>query len=173
MPVAKIKILLDADVIIHFAKGELLSILPNIFPEYEFVVLDIVKQEVHVPVLNHLNNQIAFLKNIKEITFGNTSEEIKEFSRLTSVIGLGRGESACMAYCRYNNDIVGSSNLRDITDYCDEHNIVYLTTVDFLFYGIQRKILSKDQAMDFIATVNNKGSKIPETDFDVYGCTKL
>jgi hypothetical protein len=36
----KIKIVLDADVIIHFAKGGLLSFLPSIFPEYEYVLLD-------------------------------------------------------------------------------------------------------------------------------------
>ena len=37
-----IEIVLDADVIIHFAKGEMLSILPSIFPDYKYVVLDIV-----------------------------------------------------------------------------------------------------------------------------------
>ena len=36
-----IEIVLDADVIIHFAKGEMLSILPSIFPDYKYVVLDI------------------------------------------------------------------------------------------------------------------------------------
>ena len=36
----KVKIVLDADVIIHFAKGELLNILPSILPEYDFVVLE-------------------------------------------------------------------------------------------------------------------------------------
>lgn len=44
----KIKIVLDTDVIIHFAKGEMLSMLPSIFPEYQFVVLDIVKSEINV-----------------------------------------------------------------------------------------------------------------------------
>ena len=45
-----IEIVLDADVIIHFAKGEMLSILPSIFPDYKYVVLDIVKNEVLPPV---------------------------------------------------------------------------------------------------------------------------
>ena len=30
----KTKIVLDADVVIHFAKGELLSLIPSIFPDY-------------------------------------------------------------------------------------------------------------------------------------------
>lgn len=66
----KIKIVLDADVIIHFAKGGMLSSLPRVFPECEFVVLDIVRQEVKQPTLNQLQNQMTFLRNIKEVTFG-------------------------------------------------------------------------------------------------------
>ena len=98
MAVIKTKIVLDADVIIHFAKGGLLSLLPRIFPEYEYIVLDIVYKEVKQPILNQLNNQIKFLQNIREVTFGDTIEQKREFARLTDVMGLGRGESACMVF---------------------------------------------------------------------------
>ena len=64
------KIVLDADVIIHFAKGGLLNVLPSILPEYEFVVLDKVVEEVHKPALTQLQNQMLFLKNIREVKFG-------------------------------------------------------------------------------------------------------
>lgn len=168
-----VKILLDADVIIHFAKGGMLSILPTVFPEYEFVVLDVVMQEIKQPTLHQLQNQIEWLKNLKELPFGETAEQRKEFARLTSVVGLGRGESACMVYCRYNKDIIGSSNLRDITSYCDEHEIVYLTTVDFLYYGIRRGVWTKQIADQFIDEVNSKGSKLPVVDFDTYICDKM
>ena len=40
MALERVKIVLDADVIIHFSKGGLLSLLPQIFPEYEYIVLD-------------------------------------------------------------------------------------------------------------------------------------
>ena len=169
----KIKIVLDADVIIHFAKGEMLSSLPMVFPECEFVVLDIVRQEVKQPTLSQLQNQMAFLRNIKEVTFGETMEQRKEYARLTSVVGLGRGESACMVYCRFHNDVVGSSNLRDITDYCEEHQITYLTTTDFLYYGIIRGVWTKADADKFIAQVNDSGSKVPVVDFDTFVCDKM
>lgn len=169
----KIKIVLDADVIIHFAKGGLLSYLPNVFPECECVVLDIVRQELRTPTLTQLQNQIAFLKNIREVTFGDTLEQRKEYARLTSVLCLGRGESACMVYCRFNNDVVGSSNLRDIKDYCNEHKITYLTTLDFLYYGIRRGIWSREEAEAFVAEVNSKGSKLPLVDFSTYTCNKM
>lgn len=173
MAVIKTKIVLDADVIIHFAKGGLLSLLPRIFPEYEYIVLDIVYKEVKQPILNQLNNQIKFLQNIREVTFGDTIEQKREFARLTDVMGLGRGESACMVFCRYNHDVIGSSNLRDIVAYCEKHEIVYLTTIDFLFYGIQRKVITKDQANEFITTVNSMGSRVPQVDFDTHICSKI
>ena len=167
------KIVLDADVIIHFAKGGLLNVLPSILPEYEFVVLDKVLEEVHKPALTQLQNQMLFLKNIREVKFGMSVEERREYARLVSQLCLGKGESACMAYCRFNHDVVGSSNLRDIAVYCKENKIVYLTTLDFLYYGIQRSVFSKDVAVEFIKQVNSQNSRVPDVDFDTYVCDKL
>ena len=167
------KIVLDADVIIHFAKGGLLNVLPSILPEYEFVVLDKVMEEVHKPALTQLQNQMLFLKNIREVKFGMSVEERREYARLVSQLCLGKGESACMAYCRFNHDVVGSSNLRDIADYCKENKIVYLSTLDFLYYGIQRSVFSKEAAVEFIKLVNSQNSRVPEVDFNTYVCDKL
>ncbi|MDY3251679.1 MAG: hypothetical protein SOX61_01400 [Prevotella sp.] len=168
-----IEIVLDADVIIHFAKGEMLSILPSIFPDYKYVVLDIVKNEVLPPVLGQLEKQMIYMKNIQEVKFGHTHEERKEFARLTSQLGLGRGESASMVYCRFHDNVLGSSNLRDIIDYCDEYGINYLTTIDFLFYAIKRGIITKEEADEFIEKVRNKNSRLPNVDFSTYKCDKL
>ena len=167
----KVKIVLDADVIIHFAKGEMLSLLPSFLPEYEFVVLDIVKKEVMKPTLTQLENQMNYLKNIKEVTFGETAEEKKEFFRLAKT--LGRGESACMVYCRYNYNVVGSSNLRDIADYCNQWKITYLTTLDFLYFGIKKEVITLQDAYDFIERVTAAGSILPSVDFSMYRCDKL
>ena len=169
----RVKVVLDADVIIHFAKGGLLPILPSILPEYEFVVLDKVREEIHKPALTQLQNQMAFLKNIKEVRFGHTAEERKEFARLMSECCLGKGESACMAYCKYNHDVVGSSNLKDITDYCRENKITFLTTVEFLYYGIVRSVITKSDAVEFIRLVNSQNSRLPEVDFDKFVCKKI
>ena len=38
----KTKVVLDADIIIHFSRGGRLSLLPNILPEFQFIVLHIV-----------------------------------------------------------------------------------------------------------------------------------
>ena len=101
--------------------------------------------------------------------------ERKEYFRLTATNGmhLGRGESACMVYCRYNNDVVGSSNTKDVTQYCNEHGITFLTTNDFLFFAIQRGIMTKEEAERFIKKVINLGSNPPIVDFSKYVCTKI
>jgi len=163
----KIKIVLDTDVIIHFAKGEMLSMLPSIFPEYQFVVLDIVKSEIKRPLLTQLERQISVLGNITEVAFGDTPEERREYFRLTSrAVGLGRGESACMVYCLYHHDVVGSSNLKDIKEYCKRNGIAYLTTCDFLWYAWKRGMMTEDEIRVFVDRVKSAESILPE-DFDV------
>ncbi len=175
MPEKKIKIVLDADVIIHFSKGGKLSLLPKIFPEYQFLVLDVVKREIPFLFMAELDKLISRDKTVTEEQFGNSSGEIREFSRLTSVNGpgLGKGESACMVYCLYHNDVLGSSNLLDICKYCEEHGITYLTTIDFLYYAIRRKLMTQSEADDFISKVVAAGSRLPKTDFDTYFCNKI
>ena len=94
--VKKTKIVLDADVIIHFVKGGKLDILPRILPEYQFMVLDVVKRELPVLIMSVLQKCIAQDKTIVEEVFGKSAGEMKEFARLISKDGLalGRGESA-------------------------------------------------------------------------------
>lgn len=169
----KIKIVLDADVIIHFSKGEMLSMLPKIFPECEYIVLNVVANELRQPTLSQLQNQINLLKSITLVKFGETSEERKEYARLTSIDRLGKGESASMVYCRFHHDVIGSSNLSDVTKYCDEYKITYLTTVDFLYYAIKRKLITTVDAEQFIYDVNSKGSILPQIDFSTYICDKM
>ncbi len=73
-----------------------------------------------------------------------------------------------MVYCRDNNDVLGSSNLRDIKKYCEENQITYLTTIDFLYYAYIRKKMSAKECVDFIDDVIGKGSKLPEIDITTY-----
>ena len=158
MAVEKVKIVLDADVIIHFSKGGLLSLLPQIFPEYEYIVLDKVYNELS-SVKSQLDNQIKYLGNIKKVEFTPTIEILREYASLKA--RFGDGESACMAYCRYTANIIGSSNLRDIKNYCTEHKITFLTTLDFLYYAWYRKHLTDQECIAFITEVISKGSRLP------------
>ena len=55
MGAKKTKVVLDADVINHFSRGGRLSLLPNILPEFQFIVLDIVKKELPILILADLD----------------------------------------------------------------------------------------------------------------------
>src|SRR5574344_1775041 len=162
----KTKIILDADVVIHFAKAGWLNKLPSIFPSYEYAILDTVYKEILKPTRIQLDNQIQFLKNITRIPFSPTGDMLKEYALLSSKFG--KGESACMAYCKYNNDVIGSSNLRDIKEYCAVNNLTYLTTIDFLYYAVIHNIMTRSEAKQFVVEVTQADSKLPDVDFDTF-----
>lgn len=167
----KTKIVLDADVVIHFAKGGLLSLLPNIFPDYEFVLLEAVHEELLSDIRTQIDNQILLLKTITLLPFAPRGEMLREYAMLRS--RFGKGESACMAYCLYNHDVIGSSNLRDIRAYCEEKQIVYLTTVDFLWHAWRKSLLTTAEVSEFIKEVRAKGSILPDVDIEKYMCNHI
>jgi predicted nucleic acid-binding protein len=156
----KTKIIIDADVLIHFYKAEHLSILHKIFPAYEYVVLSIIlDEEITGKTLNAIHRHISLLKTIKEEKWNPSGEILREYALLLNKYG--KGESACMAYCKYNHDIIASSNLKDIKDYCNTNNITYITTLDFLYEAFNKFLLTEDQCNAFIIKVIEKGSILP------------
>ena len=167
----KVKIVLDADVIIHFSKGQMLSILPKIFPTYQYIILDKVYDEILGDIKKQLDNQMSILKNITLIKFNPSGQEMKEYAYLLSQ-KFGKGESASMIYCKWNHDVLASSNLTDIEAYCKENQITYLKTFDFLYHAIKNKLISQTEAHNFINDVLSKGSKLPPVEkFKVFVST--
>lgn len=69
----KVKMVLDADVLIHFSKAGRLSILPDIFPQYKYIILNVVYEELKT-IQNQIDNQIYFLKNI---SIENSLQQVK------------------------------------------------------------------------------------------------
>ena len=94
------------------------------------------------------------------ITLNDNKDVFIEYVRLKNK-GFGKGESACMAYCKYHKDVVASSNLKDIKNYCLQNNITYLTTMDFLEKALQNQIMTYQECDNFINDVRTKGSKLP------------
>ena len=164
---AKIQIVLDADVVIHFAKGGYLNLLPSFFPDYEYVLLETVYEELK-SLRSQVDNQIMRLKNITLQPFAPRGEMLREYAMLRS--RFGKGESACMAYCLFTHNVIGSSNVRDIRAYCQEKQITYLTTMDFLWYAWRKHLMTTDEVKAFISDVRSKGSKLPEVDIEKYVC---
>ncbi|MBR5038333.1 MAG: hypothetical protein IKX65_06390 [Prevotella sp.] len=168
----KTQIVLDADVVIHFAKGGLLSQLPSIFPDYEYVLLETVYQELK-SLKSQVDNQIMLLKNITLLPFAPRGEMLREYAMLRSRFNFGKGESACMAYCLFTHNVIGSSNLRDIRAYCEENKITYLTTIDFLWHAWRKHLLTTEEVKTFISEVKSKGSILPDVDIEKYVCETI
>lgn len=59
-------IVLDADVIINFSKVECLSRITSFLPNYDFIVLDKVYDELRDSLKNELRNNITYLKKIRK-----------------------------------------------------------------------------------------------------------
>lgn len=163
----KTKIVVDSDVLIHFAKGDSLSLLPSIFPEYQYIILSNVYNEVK-SLQVQLDNQMRFLKNISLENFAPTGQMLLEYAKLSDTFG--DGESACMAYCKFSHDVVGSSNLKDINKYCKDNGITYITTIDFLYYAYRRKVMTAKECNEFIQKVRSNGSILPDLDIEKYVC---
>lgn len=167
----KTKIVLDADVIIHFIKADRIALLLDIFPEYSYIILDVVYDELkkNRDTRIVIDNLCKFMSNrISSVRFSPKGVLLREYARLQN--RLGKGESACMIYCLEHKDVLGSSNLRDIKEYCTINNITYLTTLDFLYYALTRCKMTANECNAFIAMVNAKGSKLPQIDIESYIC---
>jgi predicted nucleic acid-binding protein len=151
------KIILDADVVIHFLKGDQIGLLSQIFPN-KLYMPDVVFQETfHGREKTEVENLFRF-GMVQELVMTTDIRIVKEYNRLKNKFG--KGESACMAYCRFNNDVIGSSNLKDISDYCKEHDIEYLTTLDFIAEAYNKKLLTEAECDYFLYKVDT-GNRIP------------
>jgi hypothetical protein len=162
------KLLLDADVIIHFMKAGKQLVLPTIFPEYEMSILDKVFEEL-LKNLPQVNNLITF-GTLNLLPFPSDNKDITKEYMLLLKQKKGKGESACLAFLRYNKDVLGSSNLKDIREYCEQYDIPYFTTMDFLCEAIKKEVLTEDECNDFVKTVLAKHSKLPCKTFYEYDC---
>jgi len=82
-----------------------------------------------------------------------------ELTLLTKKFGFG--ESVCMVFCKYNQDVIASSNIKDITEYCCQNGITWITTMDFLWKVLTSKLLTEKECNEFIKRVLDGGSKLP------------
>lgn len=146
------KIVLDADVIIHFIQMGCLYRLPCFIPNHKFVVLDSVYDEVtHQHERMMLEGQITLIRNITLLKKDDEFDlnTMRTFYELKS--RFGEGESACMAYCyHHRDDTVGSNNTHDIEEYCNQNAIPFLTTIDLLHIGVRNGEITEEEARHFI-----------------------
>lgn len=160
-------ILLDADVVIHFYKADRLSVLQELY-KGRLLILDFVLEELlrNKTIAPYVENFLRY-KVIDEYKFPSKDDQIlREYALLSKT--KGKGESACMAVCRYQNNILASSNLRDIRPYCEQYGIAYLTTMDILAIAHKNGLMSLKECDDSIKTILSKQSKLPYNNLSDY-----
>jgi predicted nucleic acid-binding protein len=155
-----VKILVDADVLIHLFKADKISILNQLYPK-RVHMLDIVLSELkeNRTIRNNLDSILLF-SGIKELIFPTSSNPIlfREFLALKKQIK-GDGESACLVYCKHHSDIIASSNTKDIKPFCEQHGMSYLTTLDIFCVAVAKGLLTDTQVNKLIAKItHNKES---------------
>jgi hypothetical protein len=162
-----VKILLDADVFIHFVKGGRISLLTELFPN-RMVLLDRVQEELTKNNLVSLEvtNMIRF-GYLEVVAFpGKDMNVVSEYAKLIRT--KGKGESACLAFCRHHPHIIASSNLLDIQSYCQTHSLAYITTMDILCIGLNKQAITETECNEFIQQVRSLNSKLPNKTITEY-----
>lgn len=167
-------ILIDADVVSHFITGGEIIKLPTIF-SYPIKVLD----KVYAELSNFSKRKIEVdnlvnYKLLEIIPFPEDNNEIKkEYHHIKKLMFKGDGEAACLAVVRYTNNIIASSNLKDIKHYCSMHHLDYLTTMDFLCEALNKGIMTEHECNTFISKVKSAGSRLPVSNMQEYKCRTI
>jgi hypothetical protein len=167
-------ILIDSDVISHFINGGEVDLLPKIFPNNKIYLLDKVYAELSRFKGKEFIDSILISASLTILPFPEDQPEIiKEYAYIKKMLFKGDGESACLAVARFKNNIIASSNLKDISQYCKLHTIDYLTTMDFLCVALNSHLLTSDECNEFISKVIRKGSKLPVLNMALYKCRPI
>lgn len=136
------KIVLDTDVISSFAWVERFDIIIELYSP-NVIILDVVKDELIK--VKHLFNRVSKYiesQDIELLEMDPYSDEGLEYARfLKDLWSIGKGEAACMAYCRYHNCILGSNNFADILNYCKKFGIQIKTTVEIMIEAYENELI--------------------------------
>ena len=170
-------ILIDADVVSHFITGGEVTILPAVFPGNPIYILDKVYAELQQWPSSAMQREVGLLisnRILQLMDFPEENDEIKrEYFWIKNMQFRGDGESACLAVARFNKNVLASSNLRDIKNYCTMHKIDYLTTMDFLCEALRKGIFTTERCNTFIGKVLSAGSKLPVKSVTAYPCRPI
>ncbi|MGD1823457.1 MAG: hypothetical protein ACPKM0_11945 [Pleomorphochaeta sp.] len=142
----------DTDGLSAFLWVDKQSILSSLYPGRIAIPQD-VYNELSYPGVNHLRKRLDKLityKHASIIQITIPSEEYTIFEKLTKSPNkgypiIGKGEAACIALAKNNEGIIASNNLKDISQYIREYNLINITTGDILKEALNSRILTKKQ----------------------------
>lgn len=158
-------LVVDTDFLSSFAWVKRLDIIETLFPK-QMVLLEEVKVELsRVP---HLSIQIddCITRNTMSLTYMTAdSPEAIELVKYLDSGKYGPGESACMAYLRYNPGTMGSNNTIDVIDYCRDNNKKLICTGHCLCFALDSGIVKFEECESLWAQMISKRRFLPTKTF--------
>jgi hypothetical protein len=167
-------ILIDADVVSHFVTAGEHGELNKIFKNPIQILDKVLTEATRIPSRKIIVDSMVANGILSVLPFPEDEPDVKEtYFWIKKMMDKGDGESATMAVARHHNNIIASSNLRDIKSYCTNHRIDYLTTMDFLCHALEQGLWTEARCNDFISKVLAKKSKLPCTKMTDHTCRTL
>lgn len=140
----------DTDLLSSFLWVNEESILIRVINKIILIPSDVYKELSKVNILKNKINLLIQNGKVKVITIEVGSKEELLFcefcySPKNGKRYIGLGESACISLAIVNHGIVGSNNLRDVKEYCNEYKLTLITTVDILLDAYKSKIITEEK----------------------------
>lgn len=173
-------LLIDNDVLSHFAATGNLDILSQILSKHTIFIHEVVLKEAEK--FKKDPNRITDIKSwmqrqkIQVLHFpqGYNSPQKLDFYKLGKEYrALDPGERAIIACAKNGGEIVVSSNFKDVKSYCEENHIEYIGTFDILTIAMMKGIWSEANCNYFISeAIRINGARFPNTVIGGYTPTR-
>jgi len=135
-----------------------------------------VYNELSAPGVSHLKARVdALLADnqvfLAEINVG--TEEYDLYYQLTvepdvGHVIIGKGEASCIALTKFNNGILASNNLKDVSLYIKKFGLKHITTGDIMAEAFNRGYISETEGNELWAAMLSKRRKLGASSFTEY-----
>jgi hypothetical protein len=153
-------LLLDTDLVSAFAWVKRMDILESLYSGNMKIPQEVLTELARVPHLKAaVDSRTA--NHIEVISLNPIGQDGLEFAKLYSTGKYGLGESAVMAYVRYNGGTVSSNNIKDVLEYCRDNSLSLLSTRAIIFDAVTSGVITEPEAEGVWAGMIRKGRKLP------------
>ena len=173
--VSEQKLFFDTDCLSAFLWVDEQAILPQLYPG-RIVIPEPVYQELSRPQVSHLKRRIDILVKNKQVRIIPIEYSQHSYLMYLQMISspekgkkiIGKGEASALALAFENDGIVASNNLKDIIQYIDDYNLLYMTTGDILIEAYAKGIITEDEGNKIWSDMLNRRRKLGAYSFSEY-----
>jgi len=169
----ELPLVLDCDVLSHFAWVDRLDILEKLYARNMIVLEEVINELSKIEHIAKRVESCITRGSIKRVSTPANAPEALELAHLLESGRYGRGEAACLAHLKYNFGSLGSNNLSDVKAVCSEKNICLMTVPNILTHAYEANVITKKEADQVWLGMVKKGRKLPGNSFDDFIANRL